>query len=153
MTPQTVAYQAPLSMGILQARILEWVTIFFSRGSSWSRDRTQVSHIAGRFFTVWATRETWWNTKYSQIAKKLWSFLYMMWPLLKSPSTLLLVPYALVMLASSLFHKTWWIPSLRLCFPGKSLTIVVLFFLQSTRGGGCSLVAKLCLTLLRPHGL
>ena len=43
--------------GILQARILEWVAISFSRGSSWSRDRTQVSHIAGRFFTVWATRE------------------------------------------------------------------------------------------------
>ena len=28
----------------------------FSRGSSWPRDQTQVSHIAGRFFTVWATR-------------------------------------------------------------------------------------------------
>jgi len=43
--------------GILQARILEWVAISFSRGSSWSRDQTQVSHIAGRFFAVWATRE------------------------------------------------------------------------------------------------
>ena len=41
--------------GILQARILEWVTIPFSRGSSWPRDWTQVSHIAGRFFTIWAT--------------------------------------------------------------------------------------------------
>ena len=38
--------------GILQARILEWVTIPFSRGSSKSRDQTQVSCIAGRFFTV-----------------------------------------------------------------------------------------------------
>ena len=36
--------------GILQARILEWVAIPFSRGSSQPRDRTQVSHIAGRFF-------------------------------------------------------------------------------------------------------
>ena len=44
--------------GILEARILEWVAIPFSRGSSWPRDRTWVSHIAGRFFTVWATRET-----------------------------------------------------------------------------------------------
>ena len=44
--------------GILQARILEWGAIPFSRGSSWPRDRTQVSCIAGRFFTVWATRET-----------------------------------------------------------------------------------------------
>ena len=33
--------------GILQARILEWVAVLFSRGSSQSRDRTQVSHIAG----------------------------------------------------------------------------------------------------------
>ena len=38
--------------GILQARILEWVTVPFSRGSSQPRDQTQVSHIAGRYFTV-----------------------------------------------------------------------------------------------------
>ena len=37
--------------GILQARILEWVAFPFSRGSSQLRDRTQVSHIAGGFFT------------------------------------------------------------------------------------------------------
>ena len=43
--------------GIFQARIMEWVAISFSRGSSWPRDRTQVSHIADRHFTVWATRE------------------------------------------------------------------------------------------------
>ena len=43
--------------GILQARILDWVAIPFSRGSSPPRSRTQVSHIVGRFFTVWATRE------------------------------------------------------------------------------------------------
>ena len=43
--------------GILQARILEWVVIPFSRGSSQSRDRTVVSCIASRFFTTWATRE------------------------------------------------------------------------------------------------
>ena len=43
--------------GILQARILEWVAISFSRGSSQPRDRTQVSHIAGRCFILWATRE------------------------------------------------------------------------------------------------
>ena len=43
--------------GILQARILEWVAISFSRGSSWPRDRTQVSRIAGRRFNLWATRE------------------------------------------------------------------------------------------------
>ena len=43
--------------GILQARILEWVAILFSRGSSQPRDRTQISCNAGRFFTCWATRE------------------------------------------------------------------------------------------------
>ena len=43
--------------GILQTRILEWVAIPFSRGSSWPRGRTWVSHIGGRLFTVWATRE------------------------------------------------------------------------------------------------
>ena len=43
--------------GILQDRILEWVTFPFSRGSSQSRDWTQVSRIAGGFFTSWATRE------------------------------------------------------------------------------------------------
>ena len=43
--------------GILQARILEWVAMPSSRGSSRSRDRTWVSCIAGRFFMVWATRE------------------------------------------------------------------------------------------------
>ena len=40
-----------------QARILEWVAIPFSRGSSQARDQTQVSHIADGFFTSWATRE------------------------------------------------------------------------------------------------
>ena len=43
--------------GIFQARILEWVAISFSRGSSPPGDRTQVSSIAGRRFTIWATRE------------------------------------------------------------------------------------------------
>ena len=56
-TPWTIACQAPLSLGILQARILEWVAIPFSRGSSQPRDRTQVSCIADGFFTIWATRE------------------------------------------------------------------------------------------------
>ena len=45
--------------GRLQARILEWVAISFSRGSSWPRDQTQVYCIAGRRFNLWATREDW----------------------------------------------------------------------------------------------
>ena len=55
-----VAHQAPLSTGILQAGILEWVAMPSSRGSSPPRDWTHVSLIAGRFFTIWATRETHW---------------------------------------------------------------------------------------------
>ena len=41
---------------IFKARVLEWVAISFSRGFSQPRDRTQVSHIANRRFTVWATK-------------------------------------------------------------------------------------------------
>ena len=49
--------------GILQARILEWVAFPFSKGSSQPRDWTQISDVAGRFFTSWATKE----------AQKYWS--------------------------------------------------------------------------------
>ena len=48
--------------GILQVRMLEWVAVPFSRGSSQPRNQTQVSRIAGSFFTSWATRylcQTW----------------------------------------------------------------------------------------------
>ena len=51
------AHPTPLSMGILQARILEWAAMPSSRGSSQPRDQTQASRTAGRFFTGWATRE------------------------------------------------------------------------------------------------
>ena len=43
--------------GILQARILEWVAISFTRGSSWPKDWTQVFCIVGRFFIIWPIRE------------------------------------------------------------------------------------------------
>ena len=51
-----VAHWAPLSMGF-PSQEMEWVAISFSRGSSWPRGQTQVSCIAGGFFTNWATRE------------------------------------------------------------------------------------------------
>ena len=57
VTPWASTRQAPLSMGILQARILEWVAMPSSKGSSQPRDRTQISCIAGGFFTIQATRE------------------------------------------------------------------------------------------------
>ena len=108
-TPWTMACQAPLSMGILQAThwsgfpccppgdrpnpeieprspacrwilyhlshqgspgILEWVTYPFSRGSSTLRNRTQVSCIAGRFFTRWASREALWLSTVMQLSSK-----------------------------------------------------------------------------------
>ena len=50
-TPWTVARQAPLSVGFSWARILEWVAISSSRGSSRPRDQIHVSCMAGGFFT------------------------------------------------------------------------------------------------------
>ena len=50
--PWTVACQAPLFVGIPQAKILEWLDISSSRGSSQTRDQTTLSCFAGRFFTV-----------------------------------------------------------------------------------------------------
>ena len=44
-------------MGIFQARILEWAAMLSSRESFQPRDWTQVSRIAGEFYTIWATRE------------------------------------------------------------------------------------------------
>ena len=56
-TPQTVAYQAPLSMGFFQARILEWVAISLSTESSQPRDRTCVFCIGRWIFYHSATWE------------------------------------------------------------------------------------------------
>ena len=58
-TLDSMDYNLPGSSihGVLQARVLEWVAISFPRGSSWPRERTQVSCIVGRHFTIWDTRE------------------------------------------------------------------------------------------------
>ena len=53
VAPLTVSHHVSLSMGFLQARVLEWVAMPFSRESSWPGDQTQVSWISGRFFTIW----------------------------------------------------------------------------------------------------
>ena len=50
-------YMTNYDIRLLDIRLLEWVVFPFSRRSSQPRDRTQVSLIAGRFFTSWATRE------------------------------------------------------------------------------------------------
>ena len=55
--PMDCSLPGSLVHGILQARVLEWVAISFSRGSSWPGDRTWVSCLPGRRFNLWATRE------------------------------------------------------------------------------------------------
>ena len=72
-----ISYSPPGSTvhGILQARILEWVAIIFSRGSSWPRDQTWISYvscIAGGFFT---TGTIWEACKMSNIFSRLKSHL------------------------------------------------------------------------------
>ena len=76
VTPWTVAHQALLSMGILQASILDWAAISFLRGSFPPRDRTLVSCIAGGFFTTSAP----WEAHFSVgcfliVMLECWSFL------------------------------------------------------------------------------
>ena len=56
-TPWTVALPGSSVHGIFQARILEWVAIYFSRGSSQTKDLTHISCLAGRFFTTSAPWE------------------------------------------------------------------------------------------------
>ena len=56
-TPWTVAYQAPLSMGFSRQEYWSELPLPSPGESSWPRDQTQVSHIAGRRFNLWATRE------------------------------------------------------------------------------------------------
>ena len=66
LRPHDCSLPGSSTHGISQARVLEWVAISFSRGSSQPRDRTRVSCIAGRRFTIWTTRE----------AVKIWSYPY-----------------------------------------------------------------------------
>ena len=53
--------------GIFQAKVLEWITIPFSRGTSWPRDQTWVYCIAGRFFTIWVTGKTYLGNRHGLI--------------------------------------------------------------------------------------
>ena len=57
--------------GIFQARILEWGAISFSKRSSQPRNWTQASHIVGRHFTIWATRDVRFNIKVKSLVKCL----------------------------------------------------------------------------------
>ena len=69
---------------ISQVRILEWVAISSSRGSSWPRDWTWISRIAGRFFTIWASREApnfpYWYVNLMRFQWKFrWNFFSRIW--------------------------------------------------------------------------
>ena len=62
--------------GILQARILERVAIPFSRGSSWPRDHESPA-LAGKFFTIWATREAHiYNTPFCKYTHFVYIYIY-----------------------------------------------------------------------------
>ena len=52
LQPHRAAHQAPLSMRILLAAVLEWITMLSSRGSFQPRDGIQAFQIAGGFFTA-----------------------------------------------------------------------------------------------------
>ena len=71
--PMDCSPPGPTVHGILQARVLEWVAMSVSRGTSQPRDQTWVSHIAGRFFTVWATREAIPKKKISFSERAYWA--------------------------------------------------------------------------------
>ena len=82
--------------GILQARILEWVAISFSRGSSWPRDRTRISRIGGRRFNLWATREALYPPKGDNLtdvtitpADTVTSFFLLLWQRYHQPNNLM----------------------------------------------------------------
>ena len=64
-------YSLPLSS--IQARVLVWVAISFSRESSQPRDQTRVSRAVGRFFTIWTTRESYLAYSFYQILYEVWS--------------------------------------------------------------------------------
>ena len=55
LNPWTVSLLGSSVYGILQPKILEWIAILFFRGSSQPRNWTRVSHVAGRFFTIWVS--------------------------------------------------------------------------------------------------
>ena len=62
--------------GIFQARILEWVAISFSGGSSQPRDRTWVSCTSGKLFTIWATKEEHAINSHCSSALSIWILLH-----------------------------------------------------------------------------
>ena len=104
--------------GILQARILEWIAFPFSRGSSQCRDWAQVSCIAGRFFTSWATREIWFKSQNLKVV------------FFSIPS----LPFPLIP-ASNNFICDWLLLLCFFFFYQKSVRVRVCFAILSYTGG------------------
>ena len=152
--------------GILQARVLEWVAISFSRGSSWPRDWTLVSCIPGRLFNLWATREgfdlghTWssgfpyflqFNSKFGNKEFTIWAtvssqpcfcWLYRAFPSLAAKNIIHLISVLTI----------WWCPCVVfpsvgrgcLLWPVHSLGKILLAFALLH----CVLQAQICLLLM-----
>ena len=103
MTPWTIAHQAPLSMEILQASILDQVAMPSSKGFSKPRDWTQVSGIAGGFFTIWATSKA--HDTYINHKKKITGQCYSL--------IIFICKFRFLILLVSRYwqsipHQTWW---------------------------------------------
>ena len=113
---------------IFQARILEWVAISFSRGSSWPRDRTWVSRIAGRHFTVWATREARHLNFISSYILKLYSKTFALW-------LLATIPHIFISTISSLSVLPKWLKPFNMKCTVSSSSSQSFFSLSSTLGG------------------
>ena len=116
VTPWTVAHQAPLSMEFSRQKLLEWVAIPFSRGSSWPSDQLQASHIAGRFFTIWAMRSPW------NFTKALLTFTFL---------TFSSRHFRFFLLCASELLPLPCIPYSKACIHFKVFVIVVLYFLKA----------------------
>ena len=96
---------------IFQARILEWVAISFSRGSSWPRDQTWASYISGRYFTIWATRQAlhrlhkkWYETQIQFV--QVWMSYYWVVGWIETVVSSLPFPMSCLLLGSSGSRRT-----------------------------------------------
>ena len=128
MTLWTIAHQAPHICGILQARILEWVAIPLSRRSPWPRDWTQVSCIAGRFFSIWATRK-------AQFFPYLGLDYFLIHPLRLLFHWLFMFGCLSNLLVLSLF--LWTLKTISGCFLPVTFRLWTMLFVEVLFWGGC----------------
>ena len=138
VTPWTVACQVPLSMGILQARILEWVAMPSSRGSSWPRDRTWVSLTSPVVARKW--RDRFWMTQIN------WLIVWLIGSstvsngcALVSPSAVLTCVHVTKLLDKGTYSEIWlpfWLNWSRVCLQCGDLGSIQYSCLENSMGGG-----------------